>query len=78
MELTVKYSIRHNHVCFCGLEDAPHATGSGKCVRFMCDPPELKPHETLDYPYKQQRGYYQHSCGCWLRWPGSINSLDEE
>lgn len=66
----------HDHSCHCGTaQTSPHQTGTDGCLRYMCDPPEPKPPETLDYPYKQQRGYRQHPCGCWSRWPGSENSL---
>lgn len=68
--------IKHDHSCYCGCGfETPHLIGTRGCLRFMTNPPELKPGETLDYPYKQQRGYHQHPCGCWSRWPSSLNSL---
>lgn len=69
---------KHNHNCYCGTGEGIHKIGENGCIRFMCDPPELEPGETLDFPYRQQRGYYQHSCGCWSRWPGSNNSLEDK
>lgn len=31
-----------------------------------------------EYTMRHQRGYSQHHCGCWSRWPGSVNSLPDE
>jgi hypothetical protein len=28
-----------------------------------------------DLTLREQRGYWQHPCGCWSRWPGSSNSI---
>jgi hypothetical protein len=69
--------VDHKHTCYCGTGGStPHEIGTNGCVRFMTDPPEMLPGETLDYPYKQQRGYSRHLCGCWSRWPGSENPLE--
>ena len=67
----------HDHKCYCGTSEIfGHETGQDGCARFMTDAPEIKEGESIDYPYKQQRGYHQHPCGCWSRWPCSINSLE--
>ena len=78
-------SCKHDHACHCGTAThAPHETGTEGCVRYMTEAPEPKPgerwyvdgHEITDYTLKQQRGYHQHPCGCWSRWPGSSNSIE--
>lgn len=68
----------HDHECYCGTSyiGGKHETGHDGCVRYMTDPPDLTDGTTM-YTYKYQRGYHQHPCGCWSRWPGSINSLED-
>jgi len=41
----------------------------------MTDAPDFSEGVT-EYVYKNQRGYHQHSCGCWSTHGDSINSLD--
>lgn len=68
--------VEHDHTCHCGTANTtPHETGKCGCIRFMTDAPALEDGQTIEYPYKQQRGYHQHPCGCWSRWDGSKNSL---
>lgn len=68
----------HDHSCHCGTgpdRAYPHETGQEGCVRLMTDPPD----PTLsEFTIKQQRGYHQHPCGCWSRFPDSVNSLEGE
>lgn len=69
----------HDHRCWCGTSSVPnhpHETGENGCIRYMVEPPDLSDGTTM-YTYKQQRGYYQHPCGCWSRHPGSTNSLED-
>ena len=65
-----------NHICNCGTcnSDKPHQIGENGCVRFMTNAPDLT--KATLFTYIQQRGYYQHPCGCWSRYPGSDNSLE--
>lgn len=66
---------QHDHRCFCGTTKCvPHEIGRDGCERYMTEPPDLT--EATLFTYTQQRGYHQHPCGCWSRWPGSVNSLD--
>lgn len=86
---TMTREMKHDHICHCGTgKPTPHETGKGGCQRFMTDAPMRVP-ETDDYwevdgeritytTLIQQRGYYMHPCGCWSRWPGSVNSLPDE
>lgn len=69
--------MNHDHRCWCGTEEkTPHEIGDGTCCRFMVEPPTFDNGETL-FTWTQQRGYYQHPCGCWSTRPGgSENSLD--
>lgn len=68
-----------------------HLTGHCGCKRFMVETPgpvKVEPcdtfwqewlvdgHQITDFTLKYQRGYFQHDCGCWSRWPGSDNSID--
>lgn len=81
-----KTAVEHDHSCHCGGEPMTHHTGVGRCLRFMTEAPVLAPpttigdrwivdgHEITDYTLREQRGYYQHPCGCWSRWFGSSNS----
>ena len=76
----------HDHTCHCGTgKTEPHKTGTEGCVRFMVEPPVQYTDGWLvdgqmitDYTLRDQRGYHQHPCGCWSRWPGSTNSLPDE
>ena len=66
---------QHDHRCFCGTTTCvPHEIGRDGCERYMTEPPDLT--EATLFTYEQQRGYFQHPCGCWSRWPESVNSLD--
>lgn len=68
--------MEHNHDCYCGTGyGTPHETGTNGCIRFMTDVPDLSEGVT-EYVYKKQRGYHQHSCGCWTTHGDSANSLD--
>lgn len=76
--------LRHSHVCHCGTaSEAPHEIGTKGCSRFLTEAPAVRPddrwlvggEEITDYTLRQQRGYYQHECGCWSRWLGSDNSI---
>lgn len=81
---SVQRVVRHDHQCSCGTAThTPHETGTCGCVRYMTEAPAVRPddrwfvdgHEITDYTLRQQRGYHQHDCGCWSRWPGSENSI---
>jgi hypothetical protein len=64
----------HDHRCFCGTNKCvPHEIGNDGCERYMTEPPDLT--EATLFTYEQQRGYFQHPCGCWSRHHGSDNSL---
>lgn len=72
------------HICFCGTgSDTPHEIGKCGCVREMTEAPIktktgywfVGGHEITEFTMIQQRGYHQHSCGCWSRSPGSSNSI---
>lgn len=66
----------HDHRCYCGTGDkTPHEAEKNGCVRRLVDPPDFTEGVT-EYVYRQQRGYFQHPCGCWSRSPDSVNSLD--
>lgn len=67
-------NIKHEHICHCGGVTNKHNIGDKGCFRFMTEPPDFK--ITSEYIYINQRGYYQHPCGCWSRWEGSYNSID--
>jgi hypothetical protein len=75
---------QHDHTCHCGTARvSPHQTGTQGCERFMTIPPEdmggdrwrVDGHEITGYSLREQRGYHQHSCGCWSRHEGSDNSI---
>ena len=80
------------HRCYCGRGNVvPHRVGHVGCKRFMTEAPtpiesgSLNENEWVvdgveitDTTLRQQRGYSQHSCGCWSRWAESINSLPDE
>ena len=77
--------MEHNHNCHCGTATkTPHTIGKDGCVRRMVEAPvqvspdrwEVAGHEITDYTLRHQRGYSQHPCGCWSRWPGSENSIE--
>jgi hypothetical protein len=76
--------IAHDHACHCGTELEPHSTGEGRCVRRIVASPEklqndfwrVDGQEITGYSMREQRGFYQHPCGCWSRWPGSKNSIE--
>ena len=74
----------HDHTCTCGTgRHTPHETGQDGCVRYLTEAPAVRPddrwqvdgEEITDYTLRKQRGYHQHPCGCWSRWPGSDNSI---
>ena len=74
----------NDHDCYCGTgKGTPHKTGEDGCVRFMVEDP-INYHgkwivngiEITDFTLREQRGYCEHVCGCWSRWPGSKNSID--
>lgn len=73
----------HDHTCHCGGLNQAHQTGERGCFRIMVMPPEkqgdshwrVDGHCITDYTLKEQRGYCQHSCGCWSRHEGSVNSI---
>jgi hypothetical protein len=67
---------KHNHICHCGTSkiSGQHKIGQAGCVRFMTEPPDLQLASL--FTYQEQRGYHQHPCGCWSRYPGSDNSID--
>lgn len=76
----------HDHSCHCGTASrAPHETGTLGCVRFITESPVHVPPdrwlvdggEITDFTLRQQRGYHRHPCGCWSRWPGSSNSIED-
>ena len=76
---------KHYHSCTCGMaEQTPHEVGTHGCVRYMTEAPAVRPddHWLVDgetitgYTLRQQRGYWQHPCGCWSRWVGSDNSIE--
>lgn len=66
---------KHDHTCHCGGLNHAHQTGERGCLRVMTVPPEKQGdsywrvggHSITDYTLKEQRGYYQHPCGCWSR-----------
>lgn len=81
----------HDHACGCGTADRPHNTGEHGCVRLMIGAPTPAPDHPIygrmwfvdgdpepitDFTLRQQRGYWQHQCGCWSRHPGSNNSIE--
>jgi hypothetical protein len=76
----------HDHSCGCGTSESDHGHEVGHigCVRRMTDAPTPMEHGQwlvggsliTDFTLRQQRGYYQHPCGCWSKSPGSINSLE--
>lgn len=76
--------MNHDHTCHCGTGPESHSTGEGGCVRFMTKAPVPLPNnwwlldleEVTDFTLREQRGYHQHPCGCWSRWPGSVNSIE--
>lgn len=69
----------------------PHEIGTYGCQRIMVVPPQHMGgdrwrvanqhhsaehgHEITGYALREQRGYHQHSCGCWSRHEGSVNSI---
>jgi hypothetical protein len=74
------------HWCNCGTaKKTPHRIGEDGCVRFMVAAPFLlnkdkdiwlvDGQEVTGFTLHQQRGYDQHPCCCWSRWPGSSNSI---
>lgn len=80
----------HDHKCYCGTAThAPHETATCGCVRFITESPVPSgTHETLgcpmwevggrritDFTLRQQRGYWQHPCGCWSTHGASDNSI---
>ena len=74
----------HDHICRCGTARIdPYQIGTHGCQRIMVIPPEdmggdrwrVDGHEITGYTLRDQRGYSQHSCGCWSRHAGSFNSL---
>ena len=74
-----------DHICTCGTANhTPHEIGKDGCVRYLTEAPALRPDdhwfvddaEITDYTLRQQRGYYQHDCGCWSRWPGTDTSIE--
>lgn len=75
----------HAHTCHCGTaKRTPHEIGTWGCIRSMVEAPTpagpekwmVDGVEITDYTLRQQRGYSQHPCGCWSRWPGSSNSIN--
>lgn len=70
----------------------PHKINTRGCVRFMTAAPEpmddlhaelnavdrwcVDGQEITGYTMRDQRGYFQHPCGCWSRHEGSTNSID--
>jgi len=77
----------HAHICGCGTaSQSPHLIGELGCVRFMVKAPRpvscaddrwiVDGQNVTGYTLRDQRGYYQHPCGCWSRSPGSTNSID--
>lgn len=75
----------HEHSCGCGYV-TPHNVGEGGCLReFAIAPVELNNDwwqvegkgAITGFSLRDQRGYHQHSCGCWSRSKGgSTNSID--
>ncbi len=70
------------HTCHCGTAThTPHETATHGCVRVITVPPipsgtheilgcpmwEVDGHRLTDFTLRQQRGYYQHPCGCWSK-----------
>lgn len=80
---TCRLTTPHDHTCNCGTAEGTHETGTRGCIRFMTEAPAVRPdnrwfvdgEEITDYTLREQRGYYQHDCGCWSRWPGTDNSI---
>lgn len=75
--------------CYCGTAThAPHAIGKSGCQReitaspdkFGTDPDTDSPMWLVDgqiiteYTLKFQRGYFEHTCGCWSRFGSDDNS----
>lgn len=77
--------MEHNHNCYCGTATkTPHATGKDGCERKMVDAPinegrgcwTAEGTAMTEFTLREQRGYSQHPCGCWSRWPESKNSIE--
>lgn len=81
----------HEHSCHCGTAShTPHETGTDGCVRSIVATPKPAPnhpehgfqmwevdgHVITDFTLRQQRGYYQHPCGCWSSHGDSVNSIE--
>lgn len=73
-----------DHQCHCGTATStPHNVGENGCLRILTPAPVPRADnrwfvdgsEITDFTLRQQRGYYQHPCGCWSRCPGSENSI---
>ena len=73
----------HDHTCHCGGLSHEHQTGDRGCFRIMVIPPDKLEGDRwhvggkiiTGYSLREQRGYHQHTCGCWSRHEGSDNSI---
>lgn len=76
----------HDHTCRCAFGvPIPHLVSTDGCCRDMVTAPEKLQNDfwlvdgatITGYSLREQRGYYQHSCGCWSRprEQGSENSI---
>lgn len=82
----------HDHICHCGTSSVNdgHETASHGCVRRIVESPisKIQPDGSqwwlvgndliTDFTLRQQRGYWQHPCGCWSTHGDSNNSLEGE
>lgn len=83
--------LTREYQCYCGTgATTPHYVGTQGCVREIVNAPrptkegdweveEGEEFQTIsEYTMKQQRGFEQHECGGWSRWPRTTNSLPDE
>jgi len=77
----------HRHICYCGGVENDHETGVPGCFRRMSedniscvnsdtDMWQVNNETITGYILKDQRGFFQHPCGCWSRYSGTTHSLE--
>jgi hypothetical protein len=75
----------HEHICNCGGAGLLHDVGHDGCYRQMAvispqpahgaDMWRVDKRVITGYTMREQRGYYQHDCGCWSHLSDSVNSI---